>query len=90
MATRQFSRFAHPSKILPFAIKLAAEVLTCILRLGRSKSRARFARAMLGFCAEMPVGWETLGHWGEDVGRIAPLSGGVANDVWSVRVRGQL
>jgi Ser/Thr protein kinase RdoA (MazF antagonist) len=45
---------------------------------------------MLGFCAEMPVGWETLGLWGEDVGRIEPLAGGVANDVWSVRVRGHL
>jgi Ser/Thr protein kinase RdoA (MazF antagonist) len=45
---------------------------------------------MLGFCAEMPVGWETLGLWGEDVGRIEPLAGGVANDVWSVRVRGRL
>ena len=45
---------------------------------------------MLGFCAEMPVGWETLGLWGEDVGRIEPLAGGVANEVWSVRVRGRL
>jgi Ser/Thr protein kinase RdoA (MazF antagonist) len=45
---------------------------------------------MLGFCAEMPMGWETLGLWGEDVGRIEPLAGGVANDVWSVRVRGHL
>ena len=38
----------------------------------------------------MQVGWETLGLWGEDVGRIEPLAGGVANDVWSVRVRGHL
>jgi Ser/Thr protein kinase RdoA (MazF antagonist) len=45
---------------------------------------------MLGFCAEMPVGWETLRLWGEDVGRIEPLAGGVANDVWSVRLRGHL
>ena len=36
------------------------------------------------------MGWETLGLWGEDVGRIEPLAGGVANDVWSVRVRGHL
>src|SRR3954469_3888247 len=35
-----------------------------------------------------PVGWEALGHWGEDVARIEPLAGGVANDVWSVRVNG--
>jgi hypothetical protein len=33
-----------------------------------------------------PVGWEALRHWGEDAARIEPLAGGVANDVWSVRV----
>ena len=37
-----------------------------------------------------PVGWEALGRWGEDVARIEPLAGGVANDVWSVRVNGHL
>jgi Ser/Thr protein kinase RdoA (MazF antagonist) len=37
-----------------------------------------------------PVGWEALGLWGEDAARIEPLAGGVANDVWSVRVNGQL
>jgi Ser/Thr protein kinase RdoA (MazF antagonist) len=37
-----------------------------------------------------PMGWEALGHWGEDIARIEPLAGGVANDVWSVRVHGQL
>jgi Ser/Thr protein kinase RdoA (MazF antagonist) len=36
------------------------------------------------------VGWEALGRWGEGVARIAPLAGGVANDVWSVRINGQL
>ena len=35
-------------------------------------------------------GWEALGQWGEDVARIEPLAGGVANDVWSVRVNGHL
>ena len=34
------------------------------------------------------VGWEALGQWGEDVARIEPLAGGIANDVWSVRVHG--
>ena len=34
--------------------------------------------------------WDALEHWGEDAARIEPLSGGVANDVWSVRVNGQL
>src|SRR5215475_8204616 len=37
-----------------------------------------------------PVGWEALEQWGADVARIAPLAGGVANDVWSVRVNGHL
>jgi Ser/Thr protein kinase RdoA (MazF antagonist) len=37
-----------------------------------------------------PAGWEALGHWGEDAARIELLAGGVANDVWSVRVHGQL
>jgi Ser/Thr protein kinase RdoA (MazF antagonist) len=35
-----------------------------------------------------PVGWEALEQWG-DVARIEPLPGGVANDVWSVRVNGR-
>src|SRR5215475_6992450 len=37
-----------------------------------------------------PVGWEALEQWGDDVARIEPLAGGVANDVWSVRVYGHL
>ena len=38
-----------------------------------------------------PVGWEALGQWGgEDVARLEPLAGGVANDVWRVRVNGHL
>jgi hypothetical protein len=36
------------------------------------------------------AGWEALDQWGEDAIRIEPLAGGVANDVWSVRVHGQL
>ena len=36
------------------------------------------------------MGWEALEQWGDDVARIEPLAGGVANDVWSVRVNGQL
>ncbi|MEW9307682.1 phosphotransferase [Labrys neptuniae] len=36
------------------------------------------------------MGWEALSQWGADVARIEPLSGGVANDVWSVRARGHL
>jgi Ser/Thr protein kinase RdoA (MazF antagonist) len=36
------------------------------------------------------VGWEALRKWGDDVVRIEPLSGGVANDVWSVRLSGRV
>src|SRR5207245_1173457 len=43
-----------------------------------------------GTTEAMAVGWEALGQWGEDVARIEPLAGGVANDVWSVRVNGHL
>lgn len=38
----------------------------------------------------VPMGWDALAHWGDDVVRIERLAGGVANDVWSVRVAGQL
>jgi len=37
-----------------------------------------------------PVGWDALSQWGEDAARIEALSGGVANQVWSVRVNGHL
>lgn len=36
------------------------------------------------------MGWEALGLWGGDVARIEPLSGGSANDVWSVRIGGRV
>jgi Ser/Thr protein kinase RdoA (MazF antagonist) len=36
------------------------------------------------------VGWEALKLWGDDAARVERLSGGVANDVWSVRVGGKL
>jgi len=39
--------------------------------------------------AMWPVGWEALSQWGDDVARMEPLAGGIANDVWSVRVNGQ-
>ena len=39
----------------------------------------------------LPVGWEALEQWGDDVVRIEPLTGGVGvNEVWSVRVNGHL
>ena len=36
------------------------------------------------------MGWETLDRWGADVAPIERLAGGVANQVWSVRVNRQL
>lgn len=36
------------------------------------------------------MGWEALGQWGAGAVRIERLAGGVANDVWSVRLDGQL
>ena len=36
------------------------------------------------------MGWEALAQWGDDVARVERLAGGVANDVWSVRINGQL
>ncbi|MET9274857.1 phosphotransferase [Kribbella sp. NPDC003557] len=35
------------------------------------------------------MGWDVLREWGEDVVRLGPLSGGVANDVWRLRVGGR-
>jgi Ser/Thr protein kinase RdoA (MazF antagonist) len=37
-----------------------------------------------------PVRWEALRQWGDNVVRIERLAGGVANDVWSVRIQGRL
>tara|TARA_R110002020_G_scaffold6295_8_gene26370 strand:- start:2643 stop:3404 length:762 start_codon:yes stop_codon:yes gene_type:complete len=36
------------------------------------------------------VTWEALAHWGPDVRRLERLAGGVANDVWTVRINGRL
>jgi Ser/Thr protein kinase RdoA (MazF antagonist) len=36
------------------------------------------------------MGWEALEQWGDDAVRVERLAGGVANDVWSVRVGGRL
>ena len=32
-----------------------------------------------------PMGWEALEAWGDDAVRVEPLTGGVANQVWSVQ-----
>lgn len=38
----------------------------------------------------MPVGWDALRQWGDDVARLEPLTGGAGvNQVWSVRVDGR-
>lgn len=36
------------------------------------------------------MGWEALGRWGDDAVRVERMSGGVANDVWKVRVGGRI
>ncbi|MEO5808165.1 phosphotransferase [Devosia sp.] len=36
------------------------------------------------------MGWDALQHWGTDASRRERLTGGVANDVWSVQVGGRL
>lgn len=36
------------------------------------------------------MGWEALGLWGADAVRVERLTGGVANDVWSLRINGAL
>jgi len=36
------------------------------------------------------MGWDALALWGEDVERLAPLTGGSANDVRAVRIGGKL
>lgn len=35
------------------------------------------------------MGWEALGRWGADAVRLDRLTGGVANEVWTVRVGGR-
>ena len=36
------------------------------------------------------MGWQALEQWGDEAALIERLAGGVANQVWSVRVNGQL
>ncbi len=36
------------------------------------------------------MGWEALEQWGDGAARLEPLTGGVANDVWRVRVDGRV
>ena len=36
------------------------------------------------------MGWEALAQWDENAVRLEPLTGGVANDVWSVRIHGRI
>lgn len=36
------------------------------------------------------MGWDALAKWGQDAKQLQRLTGGVANDVWSVQISGQL
>lgn len=38
----------------------------------------------------MTSGWDALAQWGQDAVRVERLAGGSANDVWSVRIGGEL
>jgi Ser/Thr protein kinase RdoA (MazF antagonist) len=40
--------------------------------------------------SEIQDKWNALNQWGKNVTRLQPLMGGVANDVWSVRIDGKL
>ena len=39
---------------------------------------------------EVTAKWDALKEWGKDVVRLEPLTGGVANDVWGVRIHGHV
>src|SRR5437867_11194638 len=54
----------------------------------RRVDRISHASAVQNSAKIWRVGWEALEQWGDDVARIEPLAGGVANDVWSVRING--
>lgn len=59
--------------------------------LGLIRVRLVFELSTIGVESGMSSGgWEALARWGDDVARIEPLTGGVANDVWSVRINGHL
>ena len=36
------------------------------------------------------MGWQILEHWGPDARRLERLTGGVANDIWRVLIRGRV
>ena len=36
------------------------------------------------------AGWQALAQWGRGAARVEPIAGGVANDVWRVRIDGRL
>ena len=44
----------------------------------------------MAVCEDVVMGWQALEQWGDDAARIERLAGGVANQVWSVRVHGQV
>lgn len=41
-------------------------------------------------CKDSGMGWHALKRWGPDAQRIEKFTTGIANDVWSVRVNGEL
>src|SRR3954454_10925607 len=72
---------------------------TPLLRAYRTSTRTSGSLANKTWCChrfpgpareDMPVGWEALERWGHDAVRIEPMTGGIANQVWTVRVNGKL
>ncbi|MDF2983239.1 MAG: hypothetical protein K0Q69_3011, partial [Devosia sp.] len=57
---------------------------------GVVRGRGRASAAVFAYRGMLQVGWEALGLWGNDAVRVERLKGGVANDIWSVRIGGEL
>src|SRR5262249_42201687 len=84
------SRCSTRRKTCPSARRLPSCSRACITRSSRLPEFSRHRSHLDWSQGDEPVGWEALRQWGDDAARIQPLTGGVANDVWSVRVNGRL
>jgi len=51
-------------------------------------ARAKLRDEQIG--RDNAVTWEAFAHWGPDAARLERLAGGTSNDVWRVRIRGEL
>ena len=69
----------HPDLLVDDRVEVTSTSEPCLIPERRSEP-----------CENVPMGWEALRQWGKDVTRVERLAGGVANDVWSVRINGRL